>query len=64
MDQHHTSAAFDEMRRFVRHGDAPQYRKLLRDMLAEPNAENLWRSLSLVPGPQRGRVNMAKNAAL
>ena len=29
-------AAFDEMRRFVQRNDAPRYRELLRDMLAEP----------------------------
>ncbi len=29
-------AAFDEMRRFIQRNDAPRYRELLRDMLAEP----------------------------
>jgi len=31
----HTDAAFDEMRRFLKSNDSPQYRLLLRDMLAD-----------------------------
>jgi lipoprotein NlpI len=30
-----TDAAFNEMRRFVKHYDAPRYRKMLREMLSE-----------------------------
>jgi tetratricopeptide (TPR) repeat protein len=38
-----TDAAFNEMRRFVKSNDSPQYRRLLRDMLAESPSERTRR---------------------
>jgi predicted Zn-dependent protease len=39
-----TDAAFHEMRRFVKSNEPPQYRQLLREMLAESPSERIGRA--------------------
>jgi Flp pilus assembly protein TadD len=43
-----TDAAFDEMRRFVKSNNSPQYRRLIREMLAETPEEQASEAPTLV----------------